>query len=46
VAAGFTAVGLHLGRRFGALLGRRMEVVGGVILIVIGLRILVEHLTA
>jgi putative Mn2+ efflux pump MntP len=46
VAAGFTAVGLHLGKRFGALLGRRMEVVGGVILIVIGLRILIEHLTA
>ncbi len=46
VAAAFTAVGLHLGRRFGALLGRRMEVAGGVILILIGLRILIEHLTA
>ena len=46
VAAAFTVVGLHLGRRFGALLGRRMEVVGGVILILIGLRILIEHLTA
>lgn len=44
VAAAFTAAGLHLGRRFGALLGRRMEVVGGVILIAIGLRILIEHL--
>lgn len=46
VAGGFTAVGLHLGKRFGALLGRRMEVVGGVILIGIGVRILVEHLGA
>jgi manganese efflux pump family protein len=45
VALGFTAVGLHLGKRFGALLGRRMEIVGGVILILIGVRILVEHLT-
>ena len=44
VALVFTAVGLHLGKRFGALLGRRMEIVGGVILIAIGVRILVEHL--
>ncbi len=44
VAFAFTAVGLHLGKRFGALLGRRMEIVGGVILIAIGVRILVEHL--
>jgi putative Mn2+ efflux pump MntP len=28
------------------LLGRLMEVVGGVILIIIGLRILIKHLTA
>lgn len=45
VAFGFTAVGLHLGRRFGALFGRRMEVLGGIILIGIGVRILVDHLT-
>jgi putative Mn2+ efflux pump MntP len=44
VACAFTAVGLHLGKRFGALLGRRVEIVGGVILIAIGVRILVEHL--
>ena len=44
VAGGFTAVGLHLGRRFSVSLGRRVEIVGGVILIGIGLRILVEHL--
>jgi putative Mn2+ efflux pump MntP len=46
VAAAFTIVGLQLGKRFGALLGRRVEVLGGVILIGIGLKILVEHLTA
>jgi putative Mn2+ efflux pump MntP len=46
VAFGFTALGLHLGKRFGTLLGRRMEVVGGVVLIAIGVRILIEHLTS
>lgn len=44
VAFGFTVVGLQLGQRFGALLGRRMEVAGGVILIAIGVKILVDHL--
>ena len=46
VAGVLTIVGLELGTRFGALLGRRMEVVGGLILIGIGVKILVEHLTA
>jgi manganese efflux pump family protein len=45
VAFAFTAAGIHLGRRFGALLGRRMEIVGGVILIAIGVQILIEHLS-
>jgi putative Mn2+ efflux pump MntP len=45
VAGVLTVVGLELGTRFGALLGRRMEVVGGLILIGIGVKILVEHLT-
>ena len=44
VAFVFTAAGLHLGRRFGSLLGRRMEVAGGLILIGIGVKILVDHL--
>jgi putative Mn2+ efflux pump MntP len=44
VAFAFTAVGLHLGCRFGSLLGKRMEIVGGVILIGIGVKILVDHL--
>lgn len=45
VAGTLTVVGLELGARFGALLGRRMEVVGGLILIAIGVKILIEHLT-
>ena len=45
VAGALTVVGLELGTRFGALLGRRMEIVGGLILIGIGVKILVEHLT-
>jgi len=44
VAFAFTAAGLHLGCRFGALLGKRMEIVGGLILIGIGVKILVDHL--
>ena len=35
-----------LGNRFGAMLGRKMEVIGGLILIGIGVRILIQHLTA
>ena len=46
VAGAMTVIGLELGCRFGSLLGRRMEVVGGLILIGIGVKILVEHLAA
>ncbi|NLE22456.1 MAG: manganese efflux pump [Actinobacteria bacterium] len=45
VASAMTVIGLELGCRFGSLLGRRMEIVGGLILIGIGVKILVEHLT-
>ena len=41
-----SALGLFAGRRFGALLGKRLEVVGGLVLIGLGVKILVEHLTA
>ena len=37
-------VGHFLGRHFGSLLGKRAEILGGLILIGIGLKILVEHL--
>ena len=44
VTAAMSMAGLWLGRRLGDRFGRRMEVAGGVILIAVGLRILVEHL--
>jgi putative Mn2+ efflux pump MntP len=40
-----SALGLFAGRRFGAMLGRRLDVVGGLVLIGMGLKILVEHLS-
>ena len=42
--AACTVAGLWVGRRFGAALGRRMELVGGVVLILIGARIVCGHL--
>jgi putative Mn2+ efflux pump MntP len=40
VAFLFTAAGFYFGKRIGGLLGRRAEVVGGIVLIGLGLRIL------
>lgn len=45
VAAAGTLIGLFVGARFGAALGRRMEVFGGVVLLAIGVRILYAHLS-
>ena len=45
VAAAFTVVGMVLGRRVGQAWGKRVELVGGVVLIGIGVRILIEHMT-
>ena len=44
VAATMTVVGMVLGRKVGTLWGRRVEVVGGLILIAIGINILLSHL--
>ncbi len=41
-----SALGLFAGRKFGALLGKRLDVVGGVVLIGLGVKTLVEHLRA
>jgi len=46
VAAGFTAGGMFLGRRLGALWGRRVEIAGGAILVLIGVRIVISHVRA
>jgi putative Mn2+ efflux pump MntP len=43
VTAGLSLLGVHLGNRLRGGLGRRMELVGGIILILIGLRILFSH---
>jgi len=44
VAAGMTLLGLRLGARLGSRFGRRMEIIGGLVLIAIGISILVDHL--
>ncbi len=46
VAAMLTALGMALGRRIGALWGRRVEEIGGLVLIAIGVKILLDHLAA
>ncbi len=38
------AIGIHLGDRVGSRLGRRAELVGGIVLCLIGVRILLGHL--
>lgn len=43
VAAAFSAVGILFGRRLGCAFGKRMEIAGGVILVLIGAKIAVEH---
>jgi putative Mn2+ efflux pump MntP len=44
VAAAMTVVGLALGHQLGSKFGKRMELVGGLVLIGIGLRVLITHL--
>jgi putative Mn2+ efflux pump MntP len=39
-------LGIFLGNRLGQKFGKRMEIIGGVILILIGVRILLSHLLA
>jgi putative Mn2+ efflux pump MntP len=45
-AAVLSVLGLFAGRRFGALLGKRLDIFGGLVLIGLGCKILVEHLGA
>lgn len=44
VTALLSALGLYAGRRFGSVLGRRLDVVGGLVLVGLGFKILLEHL--
>ncbi len=44
VAMIFSVFGVYLGRQSGYLIGKKFEFIGGIILIVIGLRILINHI--
>jgi len=44
VAAAFTITGMTLGRKIGSLWGKRVEVLGGFVLIAIGTKIVLEHI--
>lgn len=44
VAGALSLVGLKVGRRLGQVFGKRMEIIGGIILIIIGLRVLLSHM--
>lgn len=44
VAAAMTLAGIKLGHRLGLQFGKRMELLGGVVLVGIGFKILLEHL--
>lgn len=46
VTAAMSVIGIRAGRYFGEKLGHRMAFAGGVILILIGLKILISHLAA
>ncbi len=46
VAAAMTIAGMLLGRRIGTVWGQRVEILGGIVLIAIGIKILVDHLTS
>lgn len=44
VASGLSLIGLLIGHKLGETFGRRMEILGGALLIGIGLRVLITHL--
>jgi putative Mn2+ efflux pump MntP len=44
VTFSLSCIGVYLGNRFGHFLGNKVEVLGGIILLVIGLQILIEHM--
>jgi putative Mn2+ efflux pump MntP len=45
VAASLSLIGVTIGNRLGLRFGKRMEIVGGLILILIGMKIVAEHLS-
>lgn len=45
VCAFFSVIGISIGRRIGPLIGKRAEAIGGLMLVAIGIKILVEHMS-
>lgn len=45
VCSFFSIMGIRLGKKVGSLLGQRAERIGGIILIIIGIKIVIEHLS-
>ena len=45
VCAVFSVIGITIGKKVGCLIGKRAEIIGGVCLIAIGIKILVEHIS-
>lgn len=43
--AALSALGLWIGRRFGTRVGRRLDMFGGVVLVLFGTKILIQHLS-
>ena len=43
-SAVFTMIGIGMGKRYGWLFGKKAEIIGGIVLIGIGIKILIEHL--
>jgi len=44
VALLMTLIGMNLGKYVGTLFGKRVSIVGGIILVIIGIKILIEHM--
>lgn len=44
VAAVMSILGIYLGNRLGQTFGKRMEVIGGLILVIIGIRVVISHM--
>jgi putative Mn2+ efflux pump MntP len=45
VTASLSLIGLLVGHKLGTTFGKRMEIMGGLILVGIGLRVVITHLT-
>ena len=44
VTFGFSYAGVHIGKKFGYFFESKIEIIGGLVLIGIGVKILIEHL--